>query len=412
MTVLDMPCTPKYLPSELAIPAATTASLQNPANKPPTEAIAASGLPLSPDHLAALTGKYWGSKGVKLTVGFLEQTANDLRNRILSHANAWGKETDANVEFVLADVDPQVRITRAQPGYWSYVGTDILHVEPRQPTMCLQGFTMALSEAEFRRVCRHEFGHTLGFPHEHMRRSIIDRLDARKTIAYFRETQGWSSAMVQSQVLTPLAEQSLFDATDADETSIMTYNLPGIITKDGRPIVGGHDIAPQDAAYVAKIYPKQTTAPPPPEPAAGKGVRVFVDSDRKLIHVGADPGWKVIALTPKGPQTMSVTTHDKLFAYADDFADCVASRDESVGPADAQAAVGGLAGKVLALVTALRARDYPAAVLAARDLFLYLFGDGSEKSIQFTQQAALGGRINWLKLIGLLQQILPLILDV
>ena len=56
-------------------------------------------------------------------------------------------------------------------GYWSYLGTDVLHIPVDQQTMNLQGFTERTPESEYRRVVRHETGHTMGFPHEHMRRS-------------------------------------------------------------------------------------------------------------------------------------------------------------------------------------------------------------------------------------------------
>ena len=36
----------------------------------------------------------------------------------------------------------------------------------------------------------------------------------------------------------------------------MCYQIPGDITEDGKPIVGGKDIDPQDYAFSALIYPK------------------------------------------------------------------------------------------------------------------------------------------------------------
>ena len=61
--------------------------------------------------------------------------------------------------------------------------------------------------------------------------------------------------MVDQQVLTPLDERTLM-ATPADQTSIMCYQLPGSITRDGRPIIGGSDINQSDYNFVGQIYPK------------------------------------------------------------------------------------------------------------------------------------------------------------
>jgi hypothetical protein len=122
--------------------------------------------------------------------------------------------------------------------------------------MNLDGFTMSTPEREFKRVIRHEAGHTLGFPHEHMRREIVARIDRQKAYDYFLRTQGWSPAMVDQQVLTPLDERSIFGTAPADQISIMCYQLPGLITKDGRPILGGNDVNTTDRAFARRIYPQ------------------------------------------------------------------------------------------------------------------------------------------------------------
>lgn len=284
----------KYLPAHQEIAAAATAVAENPANRPAVNMLARQGVVLPPEHLALLTSRYWGSGGVKLTVGFLEPIQDDLANRIVSHMNAWNQY--ANVRFTRSATSPQVRITRSGDGYWSYLGTDIQHIPANQPTMCLEAFTMQTPESEYHRVVRHETGHTLGFPHEHLRAQIINRLDPEKTIAYFMQTQGWSRQMVIDQVLTPLDESQLKETSAADEQSIMTYQLPGIITKDGQPIVGGTDIDANDQQFVATIYPKPSAPPPPPPPGPPKkGPSEFLLN--LAVNVAEAGGWKVTTST-------------------------------------------------------------------------------------------------------------------
>jgi hypothetical protein len=58
-------------------------------------------------------------------------------------------------------------------------------------------------------------------------------------------------------VLTPIEESSLLGTAQSDPRSIMCYQLPGSITKDGKPIIGGTDIDAMDAAFIAGIYPKK-----------------------------------------------------------------------------------------------------------------------------------------------------------
>ena len=254
-------CTPKRLPRERLVEAAQRAIEVNPANRPPP-AIAARALaggPMGRERLALVVGQRWPTSGVKLTVGFLDKPPADLQARILLHMNAWGKT--ANVEFVASNTDPKVRIARLdQPpemaGYWSYVGTEILSIHKDEPTMNLEAFTMNTPESEFHRVVRHETGHTLGFPHEHMRRQLVAKIDPEKAIKYFGRTQGWSADEVREQVLTPLEDSSLLETGHADVHSIMCYQIPGVLTKDGKPIVGGLDIDKTDYAFAASCYPK------------------------------------------------------------------------------------------------------------------------------------------------------------
>jgi hypothetical protein len=255
-------CTPKSLPPAKVIAAANRALRMNPANHPPTHLVARSLArgPADRLRLALVVGRRWPTSGVRLTVGFLDGPSVALRKRILRHMNAWAKT--ANVKLVETKADPQVRIARLDSppdmaGYWSYVGTEILEIPKNQPTLNLEAFTMQTPESEFHRVVRHETGHTLGFPHEHMRRQLVAKIDPAKAIKYFQATQGWSAQETREQVLTPLEQSSLLGTAQADPNSIMCYQIPGEITKNGKPIIGGTDIDKLDYTFAASVYPKK-----------------------------------------------------------------------------------------------------------------------------------------------------------
>jgi hypothetical protein len=252
-------CLPRRLPQDKLVDAARTATEINPVNHPALERLARIESDFRPtrERLSAVTTKYWGpSKGVHLTVGFpFDDPPADLRARILLHMNAWA--LTANVQFVETATDPRVRIARtAGDGYWSYLGTDIDLIPDDEPTMNLDSFTMNTPESEYHRVVRHETGHTMGFPHEHMRRELVELIDETKAIEYFGRTQGWNEGEVRRQVLTPLEESSLLGTPHADPKSIMCYQIPGEITKNGQPIIGGLDIDKFDYSFAATLYPK------------------------------------------------------------------------------------------------------------------------------------------------------------
>lgn len=259
-------CVPRFLPRNQWVEAARNALAVNPGNAAPGVAPAellegTEAERTEADRAALDITRYWGQAGVLLTVGFIDTPDRELRTRILAHMNAWSER--ANVRFTETQTDPQVRIARwtaadspGDQGYWSNLGTDILLIKPARPTMNLEAFTMATSEAEFRRVVRHEAGHTLGFPHEHMRQDVIARLHRERVIAAFVRSQGWSRQEVIDQVLTPLEESSILGTPAADETSIMCYQLDGALTIDGVPVAGGTDINAQDHDFAGQVYPK------------------------------------------------------------------------------------------------------------------------------------------------------------
>ena len=253
-------CRPVQLPQDQWEAAADEATRENPANRPPLERMMAFGLLLNRKAIAVSTTKYWRGGGVDLTVAFLDNPDQELRKKILDHLNAWGKT--ANVRFRETRGAAKVRITRITTaenprmgGYWSYIGTDILRIKQGQPTMNLEGFTMNTPEQEFRRVVRHEAGHTLGCEHEHMRRDVVKRIDRDAAYRYFMRMCGWNPRAVDQQVLMPIEERSVMGTAKPDETSIMCYQLPADIMKDGQPVPGGLDINDTDAAFMGRIYP-------------------------------------------------------------------------------------------------------------------------------------------------------------
>jgi len=63
----------------------------------------------------------------------------------------------------------------------------------------------------------------------------------------------------------------------------MCYQIPGNITRNGRPILGGTDIDASDAAFAGLIYPKPKTTAPPRRNNLGDAVKDVVSKVRKAV---------------------------------------------------------------------------------------------------------------------------------
>lgn len=278
------PCLPKSLDQKVIAEGRALARQINPANAPPARGLARLDI-TEPDHLALLTSTYWGKSGVNLRVYFMDLPSQALRIKILSHMNAWSET--ANVRFKEGDARSEVRVARQTgQGYWSYLGTDILSIPRSQQTMNLEGFTENTPESEFRRVVRHETGHTLGFIHEHLRRELVELLDPQKCIRWFQQYDGWPPEVTEAQVLTPAEDALLTASAHPDQDSIMCYQLGGECTKSGQPIRGGLDIDQADRDLASALYPLPGKPPPGPVGPTGTDLAALLAQLLALLR-----GW-------------------------------------------------------------------------------------------------------------------------
>jgi hypothetical protein len=212
-------------------------------------------------RIAAEAGKVW-AKGRTLGVAFLDGTTVQ-RNKVIEHATTWCDY--ANVSFTFnAGANAEIRISfRADPGSWSGIGTDCLVTEyfPKdEPTMNFGWLDDDTDDREYRRVVTHEFGHALGFIHEHSnpRGGVV--WNTELVYKYFSgPPNNWSKDDILYNVIQKY-QSSQLNGTSFDSKSIMLYSFPKELIKGPaayRAICERENtkLSTSDKRFAGKLYP-------------------------------------------------------------------------------------------------------------------------------------------------------------
>lgn len=187
--------------------------------------------------------KAWPA-GQPIRVCFFGGSAS-LRRQIASTALAW-IDTGAPISLDFGDLDnprlcgagfAHIRVGFDQPGYWSFVGQDsIVYAAQSEQSLNLARFNIAPPEtAEFKRVVLHEFGHALGFQHEHQHPTNVCEAEYNWP-AIYRYLGGppnsWDPETVDHNMRArPYHHGDV--ATDFDPQSIMLYSFPATFYLNG-----------------------------------------------------------------------------------------------------------------------------------------------------------------------------------
>jgi hypothetical protein len=121
----------------------------------------------------------WTPSELPVKVAFLGGSP-DLREKIASTVQAWSSGSGVRFDFgpqgsfrewSRSDriYQAQIRIAFDEAGYWSWIGAQSIDkaiAGPNQPSMNFEQFAVSLPN-NWQGVVLHEFGHAIGFEHEH-----------------------------------------------------------------------------------------------------------------------------------------------------------------------------------------------------------------------------------------------------
>jgi hypothetical protein len=185
---------------------------------------------------------------------------------VVRQAFAIWKAVGIGLEFVEVKhrEDAEIRIGfMAGDGSWSYIGTDIVSAERRDPSTRTINYGWDLRDAYGLTTALHEIGHTLGLPHEHMSPFAGIEWDRQAVYAHFSQSPNyWSPETIDYNILNQL-DRRLVKGSHWDPDSVMEYAFPpGLIKTPRSPIdywqngltpPGG--LSEADKRWVRQFYP-------------------------------------------------------------------------------------------------------------------------------------------------------------
>ena len=211
----------------------------------PLQTAALAAIKSSEPDRARRSTKLW-AVGASIRVGFIGGSP-EQRRKVEALASEWTKFANVHFKFVQSG-ESDVRVAfDSSAGSWSFVGTDALAVDKKEPTM-----NLAWIERE---NVLHEFGHVLGLIEEHQNPNAKIKWNRA---AILKSLQGppnfWSRDQIEEKVFKQVPREQLGDYRDFDPKSIMTFAFPPEQT-GGVALGLATDLSESDKALVRQLYP-------------------------------------------------------------------------------------------------------------------------------------------------------------
>jgi hypothetical protein len=201
------------------------------------------------------------------------------RDHVAKVAPLWVKSTSQQFDFgppgnrrsCNSATPSDIRVSFRGSGYYSYVGNQAKFIDVNKQTLNLQGMDKTQFSPKDDGVILHEFGHSIGFEHEHQ--SPVANCDNEFNWTYlYTHMSGWSVAEVNrnmKQLSNTSSSMTGLLTTPFDRKSIMLYALSKDAFKDSKTAqcyipTANNTLSKTDLQTAAVVYPVSLTQPPSP----------------------------------------------------------------------------------------------------------------------------------------------------
>ncbi len=242
-------------------PKQVTVTVLTPDGKPTTiQVTSPDGAPEKP--AIGAWAKLW-DVGQTIVIGFVDPNPNPaLVRRVKQHAQKWEEAVNLRFFFVPPGENPakygfkelHVGVSFLQRGHYSHVGTDSPQAVRAHGHSMNLGIDPRTPESVVRRVVLHEFGHALGFLHEHQHPQGAVKWKQPAALNYYRKLTGWDDETIQRNVFQPIDKATVVGAA-FDRHSIMLYPIPPDLTVDGFSAGWNNTLSRTDTLTASALYP-------------------------------------------------------------------------------------------------------------------------------------------------------------
>lgn len=231
--------------------------------------------------LVGVNGTYWQKDTLKVL--FLDGSES-LKAENLSYFKEWEKYCRIRIQRTEVKSEADISVTFAKGGAWSYIGSDSRWATQNKGTSMQLGWNAQLQTSnprECKGTAMHEFGHALGFAHEHQSPNFPCTWNVTLLYPDYKKMFGWDEAQTKSNIVDRYSA-TFTNSSVYDPTSIMHYEFNPKYVNAGCPIntVRRLDISPIDQKHAGTLYPFKIIVPGPVDTITKPGNYVLVSKGK------------------------------------------------------------------------------------------------------------------------------------